>query len=72
MGYTILCYIVIYNVDMIWYDNYVLKDGNTALMFASFNGHSAVCELLLSKGANIDMVNKVWDVLYYVILWYVV
>ena len=37
-------------------------------MAASENGHSAVCELLLNRGANIDMADKVWNVLYYVIL----
>ena len=34
------------------------EDGTTALMWASYNGHEAVCELLITRGCNLDMQNK--------------
>lgn len=34
-------------------------DGRTALMLASFNGHTEVAELLLNAGAPIDSVDKI-------------
>ena len=33
--------------------------GWTALILASYNGHEAVCELLITRGCNLDMQNKV-------------
>ena len=35
------------------------KRGNTALMYASANGHTATAELLLGAGANKDAKDKV-------------
>ena len=34
------------------------EKGNTALMWASQNGHKAVCELLITRGCNVDMQDK--------------
>ena len=40
--------------------------GSTALMWASDNGHEAVCELLITRGCNVDMQNKDgWTALMY-------
>ena len=34
--------------------NYEDKDGYTALIFASFNGHLEIVKLLIAKGADIN------------------
>ena len=34
------------------------KDGITAIMFASYHGHSGAVKVLLSAGANADFMNK--------------
>ena len=36
-----------------------MQDGKTALMFASMNGNEAVCRLLLDKGADIEVKDRV-------------
>ena len=36
------------------------QDGTTSLHIASGKGHSQVAELLLSKGAGVDLPKKVW------------
>ena len=35
------------------------KYGDTALIDASYNGHKAVCELLITRGCNVDMQSNV-------------
>ena len=35
--------------------------GDTALIWASENGHKAVCELLITRGCNLEMQNKRGD-----------
>ena len=37
-----------------------LQDGNTPLYFASLKGHCQVAELLLSKGANVNLQKRVY------------
>ena len=37
----------------------VYQDGNTALMWASYNGHKEMAKLLLDHGANINIKDKV-------------
>ena len=34
------------------------EHGDTALIWASWNGHKAVCELLIARGCNVDMQSK--------------
>ena len=36
-----------------------LQDGWSALMWAGYKGHTAVVQILLDKGASIDLQNKV-------------
>ena len=36
-----------------------LQDGQSSLMWASKNGHVEVVEMLLSKGAQVDLQDKV-------------
>ncbi len=37
------------------------NDGQTALMYAAYNGHKSTVELLLKSGANINVVDKFGD-----------
>ena len=37
----------------------LLQDGRTALLIASEKGHEACVNLLLDKGAQVDLLNKV-------------
>ena len=38
-------------------------------MAASGNGHVTVCDLLLNRGADVNRADKVWDILYYIVLY---
>ena len=38
-----------------------LQFNNTPLHWAANNGHTAVCELLIAKGANVNALNNVSD-----------
>ncbi len=38
-----------------------LQVNNTPLHDAAINGHTAVCELLIAKGANVNALNNVSD-----------
>ena len=40
-------------------DIYIQLFGNTALHNAAFNGHKEICDLLLQKGADMTIQNKV-------------
>ena len=46
-------------LDVYVYTMLLSQDGATPLFIASHNGHSQVAELLLSKGANVNLSNKV-------------
>ena len=37
------------------------QDGGTPLFMAAHQGHVAVVELLVAKGADMDAANKVWE-----------
>jgi len=37
------------------------QNGGTPLFMAAQNGHVAVVELLVAKGADMDAANKVWE-----------
>ena len=42
--------------------------GHTPLYTASKKGQVEVCELLLNRGADVDMADEVWDLLYYTVI----
>ena len=37
-----------------------MQDGETALIWAAWHGHTEVVEVLLNAKANVDATNKVW------------
>ena len=37
------------------------NDGDTALIRAARDGHNEICEMLISKGCNVDIQNKDGD-----------
>ncbi len=41
------------------YISNISKYGNTALLYATHNGHGAVVDALLKAGANVNIVNNV-------------
>ena len=38
----------------------LMQDGETALIWAAWHGHTEVVEVLLNAKANVDATNKVW------------
>ena len=50
-------------VYMIFY--YLIQSGKSFLHISAQNGHTDVCNFLLSKGANINQVDKVSIVFHY-------
>ena len=52
-----VCCVCIYSVYIV-----VIQDGQTALMFASRNGHGEIVELLLQHGADLNVHAKVRNV----------
>ena len=39
-----------------------MQDGKTALMYAARDGHTAIFEMLLKKGADVDLQGKVSEI----------
>ena len=39
--------------------NYIIQNGNTALHLAAIGGHSDCIKVLIQKGADVHMINKV-------------
>jgi ankyrin repeat protein len=46
---------------------YTMQHGYTPLMAASSNDNVEICDLLISKGADVNKADNVWDILYNII-----